>query len=453
MLIRNQTNLGFSGGNNVGMRAATGNILILINQDTVVHKGWLQALVDTLHDSTVGMVGCKIYNPDGTIQHAGAYLSSGRGNGLHVGRDEKDNATFDQMCDVEYVTGACLALSRSTLTAVGFLDEGFNPAYYEDVDWCYRVKQAGLRVVYIPTARLTHHESTSLNVTSYERKTATQYGRLRFLCKHKPIAWLQNTFLEAEIAWLNSLGRTVEMMAVREAYLQIIFSLSDIVTFRLNTAGVALGQNPQHEADVLLNMLLKLRVACQPTQSLDALHTTLEHAESHAIGTAHIKTQSTKHTISEPENDTDKTESDDTIIELMPNELWTTLHNTWEINEQPFQSDKPVFGKTIVAIRQTWNSVSTRWYVLPILHQQRQFNATVTNLLTALGYNHANLARQQNDILHEKNVIALSQVEMMHLMEQILEVVEGQKRDIVQNTQEINTLTLKIIEQENQGIN
>ena len=122
-LIRNERNLGFAAGNNIGMRAATGDVLALLNQDTEVRPGWLEALVEMAVKPDVGIAGCKLLYPDGTIQHAGGRIVDARGSARHIGRGEEDAGQYDAVQDVDFVTGAALALTRATLTRIGPLDE------------------------------------------------------------------------------------------------------------------------------------------------------------------------------------------------------------------------------------------------------------------------------------------------------------------------------------------
>ncbi|MBN1487905.1 MAG: glycosyltransferase family 2 protein, partial [Anaerolineae bacterium] len=262
-LIRNSQNLGFAGGNNIGLRAASGAALVLLNQDTVVHENWLAALLTPLDDPTVGMVGCKMLYPDGRIQHAGAYIVDARGTPEHIGRYEDDAGQYDEPRDLECVTAAGVALRRSTLARVGPLDEGFYPAYFEDTDWCYRVREAGLRVVYWPDAVLTHYESTSIKEIGYAEKVIYHHGRLRFLFKHKPLDWLQDTLYPAEFSWAESLGRTVEMMAARDAYLRLWLTLPEIFEFRCRLGdSLSVGLDPEEEWAGLVKLVTDLRALC-----------------------------------------------------------------------------------------------------------------------------------------------------------------------------------------------
>ena len=107
-LIRNKTNIGFGPACNIGLRAATGNVLVLLNQDTVVEQDWLAALVDFLDaNPDVGIAGSKAYFVNGNVQHAGAQVTT-QGHGRHYGHNEPDQPSFDDICDVDFVTGASL---------------------------------------------------------------------------------------------------------------------------------------------------------------------------------------------------------------------------------------------------------------------------------------------------------------------------------------------------------
>ncbi len=401
-LIRNERNLGFAAGNNIGLRAATGDVLVLLNQDTVVHTGWLAALVKVLDDPAIGIVGCKILYPDGTIQHAGAYLYGVDGRSEHIGRREPDTGQYDQLRDVDFVTGASLALTRSTFAKIGPLDEGFAPAYYEDTDWCYRARAAGLRVVYAPAAVVTHYESTATQPASYMQKAMLHYGRLRLLFKHKPLLWLGQEFAPAEMNWAKQLGRTVEMMAVRDAYVRLVLSLPEILAFRLRPGGIAQSQDPQKEWNELLAMVSDLQNSCVQDQPLETLYTQLEYTEEHAIGAQVQKAASGQ-----------MSESD------LAQSVWGRLAAQWEVKEQPFHSNAPVLGSGIAAFREAWNNISTRWYVLPMLQQQVMFNRSVVD---------------------SQAESAFTQIAILHIMKQVLGSIEDQRRDVAQSVRDIDRL-------------
>jgi GT2 family glycosyltransferase len=135
-LVRSPRNLGFAGGNNLAMMNARGEILILLNDDTVPDAGFLAPLLEAFAaDARLGAAGVRLVYPDGrTLQHLGGFVEA---NGLtkHVAYGEADDAaSAPRVIDVEYATGACLALRREAVRATGLLDEGFWPIYFEEVD-------------------------------------------------------------------------------------------------------------------------------------------------------------------------------------------------------------------------------------------------------------------------------------------------------------------------------
>lgn len=221
-LIRNRRNLGFAGGCNTGLRVAQGDVLILLNQDTCVHPGWLQALVEALKNPRTGVAGCKILYPDGkTIQHAGGWIEWPLGLTHHYGQGEEDAGQWDEPRSVEYVTGAALACRRNVLDQVGLLDEGFWPAYFEDVDFCVHVREAGYEVRYIPDALLTHEETTSL-ADSPTLSRSYQRGRLRFVLKHMPPGRFLAEFVPAEKTYQPPAMRGKESASLRSVYLETL---------------------------------------------------------------------------------------------------------------------------------------------------------------------------------------------------------------------------------------
>ncbi|MFZ1769793.1 MAG: glycosyltransferase family 2 protein [Caldilinea sp.] len=223
-LLRNRTNQGFAGGCNRGLEAANGELLILLNQDTQVQPGWLNALHAAAADPTAGAIGCKILYPDArTIQHAGATLEWPLGLAHHIGAGELDQGQWDALREAEFVTGAALAIRKEVLAQVGPFDEGFWPGYFEDADLCLRIRQAGWRILYAPQAVLLHQESTSVRDAA-RRAYYYQCGRLRLLLKHlEPERWLEE-FIAVEQENLPKFVRGQEGFALQLAYSTIMMA-------------------------------------------------------------------------------------------------------------------------------------------------------------------------------------------------------------------------------------
>ncbi len=166
--IRNETNLGFVDACNIGARNADGDYILLLNNDTEVNLDWLEALLD-FADKTpeCGALGSKLIYPDGRLQEAGGITFSD-GNGWNYGRgDDPDYPKFNFVREVDYISGASLMVRRSLWDKIGGLDTRYAPAYCEDADLCFAVRDLGYKVFYQPRSSLVHYEGitsgTNLN--------------------------------------------------------------------------------------------------------------------------------------------------------------------------------------------------------------------------------------------------------------------------------------------------
>ncbi|HNY30897.1 MAG TPA: glycosyltransferase [Fibrobacteria bacterium] len=164
LLVEHAANLGFAASCNDGAHATTGDVLVFLNNDTIVQAGWLDALVDELvRDASVGIAGSRLLYPDGRIQHAGMVWEwqEGRPHPEHAFRRHPGDAPEVRIClDYPAVTGACMAIPSSLFTDLGGFSHEFG-MYCEDVDLCLRVWDMGLRVRYVPASRLFHLESAT----------------------------------------------------------------------------------------------------------------------------------------------------------------------------------------------------------------------------------------------------------------------------------------------------
>lgn len=166
--VRNGRNEGFVHACNRGALLAQGKYICFLNNDTVVRDGWLDHLVSTVEsEEAVGVVGSKLVYPNGRLQEAGAIIWRD-GTGWNVGRHESpDDPKYNFVRDVDYVSGAALLVRRELFFQVGGFSDEFRPAYYEDVDLCFKVRAHGSRVVYQPRSVVVHYES----VTSGKERT------------------------------------------------------------------------------------------------------------------------------------------------------------------------------------------------------------------------------------------------------------------------------------------
>jgi GT2 family glycosyltransferase len=162
--IKSERNLGFAGGNNLGLRYARGEYILFMNNDTEAEPDFLQPLVAKLQESAqIGMVSPKIrffYHPD-TIQYAGstALNKITMRNNL-VGWNQVDRGQFDIPSVTEFGHGAAMMVPFRVIQQVGVMDDIYF-LYYEEIDWCTRIKAAGYSIWYVPQSLVMHKESVS----------------------------------------------------------------------------------------------------------------------------------------------------------------------------------------------------------------------------------------------------------------------------------------------------
>jgi O-antigen biosynthesis protein len=159
-VVRNAQNRGFVASCNRGARAAKGDILIFLNDDTMPQKGWLQALLRTFREHPdVGAAGGKLIYPDGRLQEAGNFVFSD-GSAANFGRDDRviEAPLYNHVREVDYCSAALLATPRSLFSEIGGFDKRYEPGYYEDTDYCFEVRKHGHRVYYQPESVVVHTE-------------------------------------------------------------------------------------------------------------------------------------------------------------------------------------------------------------------------------------------------------------------------------------------------------
>lgn len=339
-LIENSRNLGFAGGANVGLRASAGRFLVLLNQDVVMLPGWLDALLEIFDMPGVGIAGCKLLYPDGKIQHAGGIICWPLGLPDHVGYGQPDDGRWDELRDVDYVTGAAWGFRREVMEQIGLLDEGFWPGYYEEVDYCFRARQAGWRVVYNPKSVGIHQEASSLGKGSKIYNEAMERGRLRFVLKHTPLTRLKEEFFPAEEQRLRDLSTDARSI-LAYAYFATLLSLPQSLEMTEKTSD---------NFDIVIERFANLHLL-----ALSSLVSERSARMSH------------------------------------PDEL----HLLPALREFDFPSRVPVIGPVISFVRRLLYSLTAKWGVWAVIQQQNQINRMVEEWLR----NQKEWLRNQSEII------------------------------------------------------
>lgn len=219
-LIAPGRNLGFAGGNNLGLRAATGRYLCLLNPDTEARPGALAALVAHLEaHAALGAVGPRLLNPDGSEQAVGFRFPSlaqvvldlfpfgGRFAASRLNGRYPD-APRDRAFAIDFPLGACIVARRAAVEATGPLDEGYH-MYSEEVDWCRRMRAAGWAIACLPTAEVVHCGGQSTSQQPARMFVELHRSRRRYFLRYHSPAFVRaaraltraGMLKEAAVAW------------------------------------------------------------------------------------------------------------------------------------------------------------------------------------------------------------------------------------------------------------
>lgn len=186
--IRSDENTGFAGGNNIGIRHATGDYLFLINNDTEVTSDLVGKLVQTMESNPkIGMISPKIHYFDhpGMLQYTGyTPMNYYTGSNACIGQFEEDNGQYDSLSGVTgYAHGAAMMIRREALEKAGVMAENYF-LYYEELDWCERIRKAGYEIHTDLSALIYHKESVSVGKRTALKEYFMNRNRILFIRKN-----------------------------------------------------------------------------------------------------------------------------------------------------------------------------------------------------------------------------------------------------------------------------
>jgi GT2 family glycosyltransferase len=189
--IRSDTNLGFAGGNNLGIKQAIGAYLFLVNNDTEFTNGLLTTLVETLEQHPeVGVVSPKIlYSSDRTLlQYAGfTPMNYNTGRNKCIGYRERDEGQYNNIVgQTGYAHGAAMLVRRAAVDEAGLMAENFF-LYYEELDWFERIRKSGYKIWVNTNATIYHKESVSVGARSKLKEYYNTRNRILFIRRNAGI--------------------------------------------------------------------------------------------------------------------------------------------------------------------------------------------------------------------------------------------------------------------------
>lgn len=232
--LKTKTNLGFAGGNNVGIKKAIeggAEGIFLINNDTLLDKNLVVQLVKVMKaDKKIGVLGPKIYFAPGYEYHQSRYKPAEQGKvfwyaggeidwrnilASHRGVDEVDRGQYDKKASTDFVSGCAMFIRREVVEKIGLLDERYF-LYLEDADFCQRAKKAGFKVVYSPRGKLWHFNAGSSEVGGSLHDYFLTRNRLLFGFRHATLK--AKLALAKESVKLLLKGRPWQRVAIRDFY-------------------------------------------------------------------------------------------------------------------------------------------------------------------------------------------------------------------------------------------
>ncbi len=252
-LLANDENLGFSKANNQALKLAQGKYICLLNPDTIVQGDTFSICLEYLRNhEQVGALGCKIINPDGSLQLAcrrsfpTPWVAFSKIVGLSklfpqsklFGKYNLSYCDPDKTIEVDAISGSFMMVRKKTINQVGLLDESFF-LFGEDLDWCYRIKQQGWKIVYLPTTKIIHYKGSSTKEAAFDSIKVFYQAMQIFVKKHSykgfsvVPSWilLIGIWFRGGFSFLMKLVKMMSVPFIDLLFIQVSLLLSIIIKF------------------------------------------------------------------------------------------------------------------------------------------------------------------------------------------------------------------------------
>lgn len=237
-VVKSDRNLGFAGGNNLGLKHSSGEYVFFVNNDTIVEQHTIGMLVLKLNfDKKIGAVSPKIKYEDNpnVIQYAGSTdLHPLTMRNKHIGHLEEDDGSHDKEVITNFVHGAAMMVRKTVIEKVGSMSEDYF-LYYEELDWCERIRAAGFKLKYIPSALIFHKESITTGKNSPLKIYYLTRNRLLFARKNRQgVQFLMTLFFLLLVAFPRNLFKYKFQPSNFKAYLKgWLWHISNLQSFNV----------------------------------------------------------------------------------------------------------------------------------------------------------------------------------------------------------------------------
>ena len=250
-VIENRVNLGFAKANNQALHLAKGKLILLINPDTIVQEDTLRVLIKFFdQNQDVGMAGCKILNPDGSLQLACRRsfptpwvafckmvgLSALFPNTKLFGRYNLTYLNPDESYEVDALSGSFMMLRREVYETVGDLDEDFF-MYGEDLDWFFRIQRSGWKIYYVHATQIIHYKGESAKRSDFDEIKSFYQAMRLFVQKHLSHSIALRLLLQigialrAALAFLGKAGRPILFAIIDSLGITVALLLGEFIWF------------------------------------------------------------------------------------------------------------------------------------------------------------------------------------------------------------------------------